>query len=105
MDEPALFLSNRERRLSIRQIANIVARWVSDAGIDKDVTPHTLRHSFATLLYRKSGDLLVVQRALGHRNVATTTIYTHLVDEDLAPAFRRNAPCRAAWRKRRGFSQ
>lgn len=84
--EPALFLSSRGSRLSVRQIANRISHWLGKAGIDKELTPHSLRHTFATHLYAATGDLLVVQRALGHRDISTTQIYTHLVDDQLEAA-------------------
>lgn len=86
---PALFLSQRGTRLSPRQVENRLQAWLEDAGIDKPITPHSLRHTFATRLYQRSGDLLVVQRALGHRQLATTEIYTHLVDAQLEDAIER----------------
>lgn len=82
----ALFLSARENRLSQRQIANRVAHWLGKAGIDKQLSPHALRHTFATHLYARTGDLLIVQRALGHRDITTTQVYTHLVDGALEEA-------------------
>ena len=85
----ALFLSNRGTRLCQRQIANRLAHWMKQAGIDKHLTPHGLRHTFATLLYSATNDLLVVQRALGHRDISTTQIYTHLVDGRLEEALER----------------
>lgn len=85
----ALFLSNRDARLCQRQIANRLAHWLRKAGIEKDLTPHGLRHTFATHLYGATNDLLVVQRALGHRDVSTTQIYTHLVDGQLEEALER----------------
>jgi len=88
-DCPALFISQRGTRLSPRQVGYRFARWLQQAGIEKDITPHGLRHTFATRLYRRTGDLLVVQRALGHRNIATTEIYTHLVDGALEEALER----------------
>lgn len=84
--EPALFLSSRGSRLSVRQIANRISHWLKKAGVEKELTPHSLRHTFATHLYAATGDLLVVQRALGHRDISTTQIYTHLVDEQLEVA-------------------
>lgn len=63
--------------------------WLKAAGIDKPLTPHSLRHTFATRLYARTNDLLVVQRALGHRQIATTEIYTHLVDSALEEALER----------------
>jgi integrase/recombinase XerC len=85
----ALFLSNRDARLCQRQIANRLAHWLRKAGIEKDLMPHGLRHTFATHLYGATNDLLVVQRALGHRDVSTTQIYTHLVDGQLEEALER----------------
>jgi integrase/recombinase XerC len=85
----ALFLSNRDRRLSQRQIANRVEYWLKKAGIEKHLTPHGLRHTFATHLYEATNDLLVVQKALGHRDISTTQIYTHLVDGRLEDALER----------------
>jgi len=61
----------------------MVKRKAKKAGIDKDVHPHTLRHSFATDLYRESKNLRLVQKALGHSSISTTEIYTHIVDEEL----------------------
>jgi len=85
----ALFLSNRDSRLCQRQIANRLAHWLLKAGIEKELTPHGMRHTFATHLYGATNDLLVVQRALGHRDVSTTQIYTHLVDGQLEEALER----------------
>ncbi|MBT8339858.1 MAG: tyrosine-type recombinase/integrase, partial [Desulfatitalea sp.] len=77
-DVEALLLSNRGTRLCQRQIANRFAHWMKQAGIEKHLTPHGLRHTFATHLYSATNDLLLVQRALGHRDISTTQIYTHL---------------------------
>ncbi|MHB9129976.1 MAG: tyrosine-type recombinase/integrase [Armatimonadota bacterium] len=86
---PALFISQRGTRLSPRQVGYRFEHWLREAGIEKAITPHGLRHTFATRLYSRTGDLLVVQRALGHRNIATTEIYTHLVDGALEEALER----------------
>ena len=85
----ALFLSNRGTRLSERQVARRLEHWLKAAGIEKQLTPHALRHTFATHLYSRTGDILVVQRALGHRDLSTTQIYTHLVDGVLEDAIER----------------
>lgn len=85
----ALFLSNRGTRISARQVANRIKFWLAKAGIDKDIGPHGLRHTFATHLYAATSDLLVVKRALGHRDISTTEIYTHLVDGVLEEALER----------------
>ncbi len=85
----ALFLSNRGSRLSAGQVANRVKSWLRRARIDKRISPHGLRHTFATHLYSRTGNLLVVKRALGHRDLTTTEIYTHLVDDALEDALER----------------
>ena len=85
----ALFLSNRNARLSPGQVANRVKHWLGKARINKRLSPHGLRHTFATHLYSRTGDILVVKRALGHRDLSTTEIYTHLVDDALEHALER----------------
>ena len=85
----ALFLSNRGTRISPGQVANRVKHWLLKTGIRKDLGPHGLRHTFATHLYAATSDLLVVKRALGHRDISTTEIYTHLVDGALEEALER----------------
>ncbi len=85
----ALFLSNRGSRLCERQVARRLEHWLKAARIEKQLTPHALRHTFATHLYSRTGDILVVQRALGHRDLSTTQIYTHLVDGVLEDAIER----------------
>lgn len=85
----ALFVSSRGTRLCARQVAQRLKAWLDKAGIEKHISPHGLRHTFATHLYASTSDLLVVQRALGHRNISTTEIYTHLADEVLEGALER----------------
>jgi site-specific recombinase XerD len=70
-------------RLTVRSVQRLVKRYAVAAGITKDVTPHTLRHSFATDLLQNGADLRSVQGLLGHANIATTQIYTHLTDPQL----------------------
>jgi integrase/recombinase XerD len=66
----------------------MVARLASKAGIEKNVHPHTLRHSFATDLYRETSKIRLVQKALGHSDLSTTMIYTHIFDEELEDALK-----------------
>ncbi len=75
--------------LKERQVSRRLDHWLQAARIDKKLSPHALRHTFATHLYRRTGDILVVQRALGHRDLSTTQIYTHLVDDALEDALER----------------
>jgi len=85
-ESTALFVSSRGTRLCCRQVAQRLSYWLGKAGIEKKITPHGLRHTFATHLYAKTSDLLLVKRALGHADISTTEIYTHLADEALEDA-------------------
>ena len=76
-------LSGDFHRLTARSVQRLVARYALLAGITKHVSPHTLRHSFATDLIMNGGDLRAVQAMLGHSNIATTQIYTHVTDPHL----------------------
>lgn len=76
--ENVLFLNRRGNKLTREMIFTIVKRAAKDAGIEKSISPHTLRHSFATHLIEGGADIRVVQEMLGHESILTTEIYTHL---------------------------
>jgi integrase/recombinase XerC len=91
-DEMALFVSNRGGRLSERSVQARVDYWAKRQGIDTRVYPHLLRHSFATHLLESSHDLRGVQELLGHANISTTQVYTHLDFQHLAQIYDRTHP-------------
>ncbi len=82
-DSLYVFPTNQGKRQHDSALRAMVKRRGVKAGIAKDVHPHMLRHSFATRLYRESKDIRLTQKALGHADLSTTMIYTHLVDEDM----------------------
>jgi integrase/recombinase XerC len=84
-DHP-LFFSSCGNRLGPRQVELRLAHWLKQSAITRRCTVHTLRHTFASRLYEKTGNLRLIQRALGHRRVATTEIYTRVTDGKLKKA-------------------
>jgi integrase/recombinase XerD len=91
--EPALFVSNRGRRFSRTTIFYMVKRYALKAGLDPTkISPHTLRHSFATHLLEGGASLRAIQEMLGHSNIATTELYTHVTTEFLREEYTLNHP-------------
>ena len=91
-DEEALFVGNRGNRLSRRSIQSRINHWSKKNGLTQDVYPHLLRHSFATHLLEASGDLRAVQELLGHKDISTTQVYTHLDFQHLAETYDKAHP-------------
>ena len=91
-DEQALFLNRRGERLTRQGFWLILKTYARAAGIKKPVTPHTLRHSFATHVLSGGADLRAVQELLGHANISSTQIYTHLTTEHVRQAYEKAHP-------------
>ena len=83
-----VFLSKNGKQLTRMTIFNIMKKWTQISGINKDISPHTFRHSFATHLLEGGADLRAVQEMLGHSDISTTQIYTHLDNEYLKEVHR-----------------
>lgn len=86
-DEQALIVSKRKTRLSNRQVANRLNKWAQEQTLFQNISPHTLRHSFATHILESSNDLRGVQELLGHANLSTTQVYTHLNFQHLSKVY------------------
>jgi integrase/recombinase XerD len=87
-----VFTNRKKGPISVRSVERIVERHARSAGISKVVTPHVLRHTFATTLLRRGMDIRIIQVLLGHASVATTQIYTHVDDSMLKSSYDKAAP-------------
>ncbi len=90
--EKALFVSNRGSRISARNVQKRITYWQQQKGLEQHVHPHSLRHSFASHMLESSGDLRAVQELLGHADISTTQIYTHLDYQHLADVYDKAHP-------------
>jgi len=90
--ENALFLNVRGERLTRQGLWQILKGYAKAAEIDVEVTPHTLRHSFATHMLNGGADLRMVQELLGHANISTTQVYTHLTSEHVRNTYEKSHP-------------
>ncbi|MCL2678704.1 MAG: site-specific tyrosine recombinase XerD [Dehalococcoidia bacterium] len=91
-EEKALFVNQRGERLTRQGLWQILKGYAKSIGLEKQVKPHTLRHSFATHMLNGGADLRSVQELLGHANISTTQIYTHLTSEHVRQAYDRAHP-------------
>jgi site-specific recombinase XerD len=89
LPESELVFTNRDGKLICsRYLRTMVKQLATKAGISKDVHPHTLRHTFATDLFRQTKNLRLTQKALGHSQISSTIIYTHIVDDEMEEALK-----------------
>lgn len=83
----AVFLNKNGTRLTTRSVGRLLVKYLQKAGLDPRTSPHTLRHSFATHLLDAGADIRGVQELLGHKNLTTTQVYTHVTTQRLQQSY------------------
>ncbi|MBI9017226.1 MAG: tyrosine recombinase XerC [Phycisphaerae bacterium] len=96
-DRQALFINKHGQRLSTRSVRRKLDKYLKMAGLDSRISPHTLRHSFATHMLNNGADLRIVQELLGHRSLSTTQIYTHLTTNKIKRVYDNTHPRQNQW--------
>ncbi len=91
-DPRALYVNKHGKRLSTRSVRRKLDKYLIEAGLDPTISPHTLRHTFATHMLNNGADLRAVQELLGHQSLSTTQIYTHLTTQRLRDAYQSAHP-------------
>ncbi len=91
-EHEAVFVNSRGGSLTDRSVRRILDKYITTLALHKNVSPHTIRHSFATHLLEHGADLRAVQELLGHANLSTTQIYTHITTERVAAVYKKNHP-------------
>lgn len=92
MDNKAFFLNKSGRRMSDRAVRRVIDKYIRKTSLNENISPHSLRHSFATHLLDRGADLRSVQELLGHANLSTTQIYTHVTTERLKSVYEKVHP-------------
>lgn len=92
LPQDPMFINRKGGRLTTRSVANIVNKYVEQVALDKKISPHKLRHTFATHLLEHGADLRTVQQLLGHSNMSTTQIYTHVTKSRLRAVYDQTHP-------------
>ncbi len=104
-DSKVLFVSKQGRRLSTRSVRRKMDKYLKMAGLDPAISPHTLRHSFATHMLNNGADLRSVQELLGHQSLSTTQVYTHLTTRKLKEVYENAHPRETAGHEQPGEPQ